>query len=241
MQTKTKGIVLHQVKYTDSSNIVSIYTRQLGKISFIIRRSNNKKAIQHTSLLQPLSVVEINFSFQPKRSIHHINELKREFPFSQIPFDPIKSSVAIFMAEILGKTLRYTDIDEQLYDFLETSVLELDKCNRGVGNFHLSFMMQLSEYLGFSPNKDQIETARFFDLKNGIFEYFQPEHPYFLQPETTAAFKVLVNINFDKLDELSLSKSRRTELLHSLVEYYQLHIAGFQNVRSLDVLQHLWS
>lgn len=241
MQAKTTGIILHQLKYSDSSNIVSIYTRQFGRTTFMVRGANRKKSACRAALFQPLSVVEMDFSYQPKRDMHHLKEARIIQPFADIPFNPVKSSLAIFLAEVLHKTLKHTEADEHLYCFLEKSVFALDECTDGLGNFHLCFLMQLCEYLGFSPSDERVDDARFFDLQNGVFEYFQPNHPYFLQKENVEAFKVLTKMNFGTLHTLPLSKARRAELLNAMMDYYKLHLADFQTIKSVEVLQDIWT
>lgn len=241
MHVKTKGIVLHQVKYSDSSVIVNIYTQQFGRMSFMVRGVNRKKSSLRMALLQPLSVVEIDFMHHTKNSIHYLKELRMVQPFFDIPFNPVKNSLAIFVAEILHKSLKHTEQDEFLYHFLEKTVFDLDKTESGLGNFHLYFLLKFSEYLGFSPNTEQMETAHFFDLQNGVFERFQPNHFHFLQEDALQSFKVLMAINTGNLNSLSLSKNKRTELLNGLIEYYKLHLSDFQSIRSLEVLHHLWN
>ena len=241
MHAKTTGIVLHQLKYSDSSNIVSIYTRQFGRLTFMVRGANSKKSACRAGLFQPLSVLEINFSYQPKRDVHPLKEARSLQPFVGIPYHPVRSSLAIFLAEVLHKTLKHTEPDEYLYCFLEKSVFELDKCEEGLANFHLCFLVQLSEYLGFYPSSENVDSARFFDLQNGVFEYFQPNHPYFLQKENTEAFKVLTKMNFGTLNTLPLSKPCRAELLSAMMDYYKLHIADFQTIKSVEVLHDIFS
>ncbi len=157
MQVKTKGIVLHQVKYSDSSNIVNIYTQQFGRMTFMVRGINRKKSSLRTALLQPLSVVEIDFMHHAKNNMHHLREIRVVQPFFDIPFNPVKVSLAMFLVEILHKILHHAEKDEYLYGFLEKSVFDLDKCDQGLANFHLYFLIQLSNQLGFFPNNEEME------------------------------------------------------------------------------------
>lgn len=241
MQVKTKGIVLHQVKYSDSSNIVNIYTQQFGRMTFMVRGVNNKKSTLRTALLQPLSVVEIDFMHHAKNNMHHLKEIRAIQPFSDIPFNPVKGSLAMFLVEILHKTLRHSEQDEYLYDFLEKSVFDLDNCEKGLGNFHLYFLMQLSNHLGFFPNVEEMEICKIFDLQNGVFISDVPSHTHFLQNENAVDFKTLLNLELENLEALSLSKTRRTELLDAVVEYYKLHLPDLKSVNSLEVLHNLWN
>ena len=240
MQVKTTGIILHQVKYTDSSSIVIIYTREFGRISYMVRGANKKRSTCRAALLQPLSVVEIEADHNAKKALQSIREMRIAVPFYDIPFNPVKNALALFMAEVLHKTLRHTENDESLYDFIEESVCELDKCKMGLGNFHLIFMVQLSHHLGFAPSTENAEQAICFDLLNGTFEKQFPQHVHFLLPELTDFFRMLLTLDFDCSDSLRLNHRQRSELLNSLVEYYRLHLTDFHSITSISVLHKLW-
>ncbi len=240
MQVKTTGIILHQIRYTDSSNIVSIYTRKFGRMSYFVRGASKKKSACRPALLQPLSVVEIEAVHSPKRTIHTLREMRVALPFYEIPFDQVKIALALFIAEILHKTLKHSENDEELYNFIENSIRELDACKDGLGNFHLVFMTQLSHYLGFAPNMDNPDQAEYFDLMNGIFIHQPPSHIHYLKPETTDALKKLTTLDYQNLNTMKLSRSERSELLDKLIEYYQLHLPDFFPVASLDILHKLW-
>ena len=96
MLSKTTGIILHQVKYSDSRSIVSIYTRKFGRVSYMVRGANNKKSTCRAALLQPLSVVEIDVFHNPKKDIQTIKDMRIAIPFFHIPYDPVKNGLALF-------------------------------------------------------------------------------------------------------------------------------------------------
>lgn len=58
MLQKTVGIVLHTLKYNDTSNIVDIYTRENGRTSFLVSVPRSRKSAVKTVLFQPLSMIE---------------------------------------------------------------------------------------------------------------------------------------------------------------------------------------
>lgn len=239
MQEKSKGIVLFQIKYSDTSNIVNIYTEKFGKIAFLVR-NGKKKSASKSALFQPLTILDIDFSYSSKKELQYIKESRVVFPFNSIPYEPVKSSLVMFLAEILQKTLRHSETDKMLYDFLESSILELDNCSTGLGNFHICFLIKLSEHLGFSPNEENMEQARYFDLQNGVFERYKPLSGIFLQNEDLEHFKKIINIEYNSLSSLQLSKNNRAKMLDILTDYYKLHLPDFQPIRSLEVLRSLW-
>lgn len=240
MQAKTTGIILHQVKYSDSQSIVSIYTREFGRMSYMVRGANRKKSATRSALLQPLSIVEIDVNHNPKKDIQSIRDMRVAVPFYHIPYDPVKNCLALFMTEVLHKTLKHSENDEDLYNFIENSVCELDKCEEGVGNFHLVFMAGLARQLGFAPDMMNGNGYMYFDMMNGVFERSQPPHTHFLEGSQAEAFKSIMKLDYDCLNSLPMNRIQRAGVLNNFVEYYKLHLADFHSLHSIEVMHKLW-
>lgn len=239
MQVKTTGIVLHSTKHTDSSSIITIYTHQFGRVSYLIHGANKKKSLVRAAMVQPLSLVELDVFHKPGKEIQQIKDIRMEYQFNNIPFDPVKNSLALFISELLFRVLRQTEPDESLFLFLENSIQQLDCCETGVANFHLVFMLKLSRYLGFEPNKDEDE-ANYLDLMNGVFQRQRPLHSHFLLPDVSVDFNGVLLANYSDMGNLKFTRGRRTKLLESMIEYYRLHIPDFHGLHSLAVLQSLF-
>jgi len=239
MQVKTSGIVLHSIKYSDSTTIITVYTHQFGRVSYMVHGVNKKKSANPAAFLQPLSLVEMDVYHTPGKNIQRLKEMRMAHPFTGIPFDPVKNSLALFISEVLFRTLRQTEPDENLYLFLENSILQLDYSKTAMSNYHLVFLLKLTRYLGFEPNQDN-EVVNYFDLMNGVFMKEKPPHTHFILPETTADFINVLNADYSSMQYVTFTRIRRANLLQSIVEYYQLHIPDFHGLHSLPVLQSLF-
>jgi len=239
MLVKTNGIVLHSLKYSDSASIMTVYTRQFGRVSYMVHGVNKKKSVCRAAFLQALTIVEMDVLHVPGKEIQQIKDMRLAYPFVGIPFHPVKNSLALFISELLFRTLRRTEPDESLYLFLENSIQTLDCCEAGISNFHLIFLIKLSRHLGFEPNQDET-TATYFDLMNGVFLKQKPLHIHFLTSDMSGDFAALLHCDYSDMHELLLSRQRRVDLLESLIQYYRLHIPDFQGLHSLAVLQSLF-
>jgi len=239
MQVKTSGIILHSLKYTDSTTIITVYTRQFGKVTYMVRGVNKKRSVNPAAILQPLSLVEMDVYHTPGKNIQRLKEMRMEHPFSGIPFDPVKNALALFISEVLFRTLRQTEPDDSLYLFIENSILQLDCTVKGISNFHLVFLLKLTRYLGFEPNQDD-EQVNYFDLMNGVFLKEKPLHTHFTLPEVSSDFIRVLNADYSNMHNLAFTRARRAGLIQSIVEYYQLHIPDFHGLHSLSVLQSLF-
>lgn len=80
MLQKTQGIVLHSLKYKDTSIIVDIYTEVSGRASFLVPVSRSRKAAVKSVLFQPMSLVELEADFRPNTAIYKVKEAKSFYP-----------------------------------------------------------------------------------------------------------------------------------------------------------------
>ena len=106
MLQKTKGIVLHTLKYNDTSIIVDMYTELSGRASFLVTVPRSRKAAVKSVLFQPLSFIEFEADYRPNATLYRVKEAKSFYPFSSIPYDPYKSSMALFLSEFLYRAIR---------------------------------------------------------------------------------------------------------------------------------------
>jgi DNA repair protein RecO (recombination protein O) len=151
MLEKTRGIVLNQIKYTDSGIIARLYTRKFGRQSFIIKGMRNRKAGKHAILFQPMFILDLELYYKASREMQVMKEFSVSYTPSDIFTDIKKSCVAIFLSEVLTSVLREESPHEEMYDFIEESVIYFDRCRESYANFHIGFLAGLSSFLGFEP------------------------------------------------------------------------------------------
>ena len=143
----------------------------------------------------------------------------------------------MFLNEVLYKSIKQQQGDEQLFSFIFHAIELLDHQNGSPANFHLVFMIRLSRYLGFYPDNYKPDGADFFDMKNGMFSRYKPENWQYLSPPHTQNFYLLLQQGFDGIENINLKNDERRYLLNKLLEYYAMHIDGFGNIKSHEVLE----
>lgn len=241
MTTKTPGIVLRIVRYSDKSSIATIYTREFGRISYMIYGLSGKKSSLKSALFLPLSIIEITAIHLPGKDIQQLKDVRIEYALNSISNDPAKNAIALFLTELLFKTLKQPEADETVFDFIKQAIQLLNEIDKGmIANFHLIFMMKLTRYLGFEPNREDGE-ATYFDLLNGVFLKNKPIHIHFLNAEITRAFATILDSDFTKMESIDINRSKRNDLLNGLIEYYRLHMSDFYKLNSTAVLHELFN
>jgi len=146
--------------------------------------------------------------------------------------------MTLFLAEILSNSIYEEEQNEDLFQYLEAAFQWLDT-NDKISNFHLYFLLKLTQYLGFYPDTKNSD-AKCFDLLEGEFTNTPSINPI-LTDENLIFFKTFLGTNFDAIQSIKMSKKNRQELLQSLVMYFELHLQGFRKPKSLAVLNEVFN
>lgn len=229
MLHKTKGVALSYIRYRESSIIAKVYTESFGIQTYIVNgvRSSKSKT-NKIALFQPLTLLDMVVYHKNKEdTIHRISELKCYSPFQTLPYDMYKSSLAMFITEILGKTLKEEETNEPLFQFIEASVLYLDEAEGGFENFHIQFLLQFASYLGFG-----VESIA--DLEGELRENY---YPHIADSKEHHATEQLLMNGYGV--EVALDRKRRVDILEKLLFFYKIHMDTLGEIRSLDVLKEV--
>ncbi|WGK65975.1 DNA repair protein RecO [Croceiramulus getboli] len=238
MLVNTPAIVISTLKYGEADLIARCYTLSSGLKSYLLRGIlKSRKGKLRTAMFQPLTQLEIEAFHKDKGTLERIREAKVLQPYQTLHTDVVKTSIVMFLSEVLRLAIQEEEQNERLYHFLAHGFQWLDTHDR-IANFHLFFLLQLTQYLGFYPD-DSESNFPAFNLEAG---QFVPEDssPLTIGLEETTTLKLLLGINFDDLEHVKLNQHQRARFLNVLIEYYMLHLHGFKKPRSLAVLQSIF-
>lgn len=162
MLKKTEGVVLSAIRYKESSIIVRIFSRELGLKSYIINGVRTQGAKSKAALYQPMTLLDLVVYEKEGAGLQRISEAKIDYAYQLIPFDFVRSGILMFMAEVCSKTLYENYQNEWLFDFLKSSLKQLDQKNIDIKHFPLVFLIQEANYLGFGPEiaSDYLEESK---------------------------------------------------------------------------------
>ena len=235
----TKAIVLSSLKFGDTSLIVKCYTQYEGLKSYLIRGVlKAKKGGVKVAYFQPLTQLKIVANHNTKNNLNSIKEVQVSYPFKTIYNDIVKQSVVMFLSEILSYSIQEEEENSSLFTYLETAFIWLD-IHDNVSNFHLLFLLNLSGFLGFYPDLSDNDKLG-FNLLEGNFSDSVHEKNV-ISGNNFYQFKKLLGINFDSIEKVSFSKSERQVILQIIIRYFELHLDGFRNPKSLQILETVFS
>jgi len=225
MLFKTRGIVLNFIKYSESSIIAKVYTEEFGIQSYIVNSIRSKNSKTKIALFQPLTLLDLVVYHKPSGGLQRISELKCLYPFKSIPFELHKSAVAIFIAEVLSKTLKEDYSNYPLFQYLFQTIATLDEATSTIENFHLKFLINLSSYLGFMPTcvNDILTTG------------------YIKAASTLETEYIEMLLSQSDLALITTKNSTRRICMEYLAEFYSYHVENFGTLNSIKVLREVFS
>jgi DNA repair protein RecO (recombination protein O) len=237
MQVKTKAIVISALKFQEKSLIVKCFTLTHGLKSYFVRDAfSSRKSNQKIAYFQPLSILDIEAVHKNKGTLENFKEIKIATPFHSIHTDIVKSTIVLFLSEILHHSIHEEEKNEPLFAFLEAALQWLDNHNETT-NFHLILLLEMTKYFGFYPDVSDKDQA-FFELIEGVFSPFHAVSS--LTEHETLLFKKLIELKWDS-DQKIFHVIERQILLKILMDYYSYHLDGFRKPKSLDVLKEVFA
>ena len=161
-------------------------------------------------------------------------------PLQNIYADPVKNAEALFLSEVLCQTIKEPEANTPLFAFIARSIQILNLMEEGKANFHLCFLLQLCNFLGFSPNMESYRPGYFFDMLNGIFSSTRPTHSYTLDTRESEVFARLTRMDFNNLGYFRFNRGERNAILDRILAYYRLHQPGIDELKSPEILRAIF-
>ncbi len=235
MFVSTKAIVLKSIRYQEKSLIVKCYTETNGTVNFFVPSIfSSKKNSSKIAYFQPLNLLEIDFEHKKKSNLEYFKNFQQAYP-SISNFDFKKNAILFFIAEVLDQVIKEQETDENLFHFLETSILWLNTHDL-IHNFHLVFMLELTKFLGFYPDVSSI-SFDYFDLLEGKFN--TQFNSFSITLEESNLFKKLIELKYSN-ENLIFSKTERQKLLIVLLTYFKHHNFEIKKTNSLEIFKELF-
>ena len=218
---KTRGIVFRFTKFKETSIIVTIFTEHFGLQTYIVNGVRSKSAKNKIALYQPLTLLNLVVYHRENANIERIKEISCLHPYRTIMANVKKSTLAMFLNELLNKTVREESHAGEIFQFLCDSLVALDSMEEGYENFHLMFLLKLCRFLGFGVyNLNEVLAGRVTD---------------------PATEKILIELlKADYETALNINNVQRRLLLELILKFYAEHMENLGEIKSVQVLRDVF-
>lgn len=237
MRTKIKGIVLNIVKHSDRHNVVNLYTPTHGRITCVAPAGGQRSKLPRLMLL---STIETEINFSSTRELQQLRTYALSDVHPSLYTDPMKMTIAIFLADFLNHLLKEAQPDAGIWKFIQGSLSLLD-ISRLSPNFHLVFISAIAPFVGIQPDLEGCNSNKWFDMRAGRYTAVAPPHNDFLPPGMSHWPSLLSRLTYYNADCLRLSGEQRYQILESILHYYALHIPGIASMKSHHVMREIFT
>ena len=249
MLSKTQIIVLHTIKHGDNGVVIQCYSNTVGRTALYLRVSAKNKII--LSNLHRLNILDV-VTYNSGSSMPTIRELAPSVRLDSLRTNIYKSTIAIFLSELLVKCVRESEQNAPLYNFLVSSINVLEHLGEGIANFHIHFMVHLCKLLGFMPTDNYSPELSVFDMEKAIFR--KPHYFYDLRdesmkiadearvftPQQSQLLHQLLNTKVIDIAGLRCTGDMRLQFAKQMLDYISHHLGIVLEIKSLDVLHDVF-
>lgn len=230
------AIVLRIVKYNDRMRIADVFTKERGRLSFAIPEGSAKSKHKSARVMwRPLALVEFDADIKSKSGIPRPKDSRVYVNFADMPYNPLKTMVAMFIDELLCGAIWGEQPDEPLYQFVEQSLILLDNDERNIANFHIAFAVSLLRFLGIEPIRKKGQAAPFYDLMAAEPADMLPAHEHRLVGQEAAALQLMLRMNYRNMRLFRFTRQQRLRTLEVINVFYKLHVPDFRTLKSVAV------
>ena len=230
-------IALRTIKLNDKQNLLSAWSREVGRITFSMPAGAGREAARRRALTRPLYCFEGVADIRPQREIHTVRDLRPHGAAGVLDLAVVKDMVGIFIAEVLDLILRQAAPDNDLSQFLfeATEILHEAESEGVVSYFPVHFLLRLTEHLGIGPDFDT--PGNIFDLREGRFFTAYPLHRDFADNSVAEDLRALSGTTYSTAPNLGWGRLQRNDMLDLLLRYLSIHITPLTSLHSLATLR----
>jgi len=215
---RTAGIVLKRSDYSETSKIVTIYTRDQGKVRVLAKGAKRKKS-GFLGILEPLSLLEVVY-IEGKRGLHTLKEAYLLEPYLRLRERLSRIAHGLFFLSLIDRTQADEDPDPKVFELLSLSLAALESVSLPE-NVSVVFQVRLISQFGSLPTLSScgacgcsLTQDAFYDAQSGSFlcQVCRKSDRWALQQGTLRALRRLAESPFERCGRVRLSKEQRVEI-----------------------------
>ncbi|MEO5928967.1 MAG: DNA repair protein RecO [Candidatus Kapaibacterium sp.] len=153
MIVKTDSIVLRTRKFRESSKIVTLYTREHGKMSVVARGVVRPKS-KYGSALQPMAFLSTIVYRKEGRDLHNLSIAEPLERFNVLSSSLERLSAGMAIVEIVEAAMHDEDRNEPLFEALLAALRTLNDPQSSEQSVVLWFLIRLATILGYAIRTD---------------------------------------------------------------------------------------
>jgi DNA repair protein RecO (recombination protein O) len=243
---RTEAIVLRSLDYGETSQIVTLFTREKGKTTVMAKGARRPKST-FGATLQPMAYTQVVFYFKPTRTLHMLRESSHMEPFHAIRQRLDKIGVGLRIVELVDALVQDEDPQPTVFDLALRALRHLDQSDKRIANIWPFVQLRMASALGVAPavQRDAVEAVTeshgWLSLNNGSVHPLDAEPRNALRASRSAlrAYAICARAPLPTVGRMRMHLPVQREMEQMVEAYMQHHFEEAYPTRGRDVLAQL--
>jgi recombinational DNA repair protein (RecF pathway) len=222
-----EAVILRTVNYGDTSKILTLYSKNNGKLSCIVKGARNIKS-RMLGVIEPFNHITIVFYNKENRDLQMLSKAETIKNFRVIKTDLDKLTISYRILEMMNKAVYDKEHSHELFELLIKSFNYINESNTDNSVSYLYFQVHLCEVLGISPI-DKIEE------EGGTFK----SRELLLNKAQYETIKFLLDNDIEKMSTVSAAGETILNLMSIYDKYLADHTENFIKLKSVRVFNQM--
>lgn len=238
----TEAIVLRTIDYSETSRIVTLFTREMGKTGVMAKGARAARS-RFGATLEPMTRISTVIHVRPGRDLQILSEASHVDHHPTLRSDMSRVEVGIRMIELVNALLPDREANLPVFSLLAGCLTALDQAPGRTGNVWPFFQLRLATLLGFGPsfNREDVQQLEgehgFLDLHSGSISLDMKEGWTPVRASRTAlrAFAIMARAELSDVLRMELSMAEASDVGGLVRSYVQHHVEESYPTRSARV------
>jgi DNA repair protein RecO len=243
MVTKTEAVVLRTVDYSESSLIVTLFTREHGVIAVIAKGAKRPKS-KFAALMVPGQVIEAVIYIKGTRNVQTLSEASYMLKLDQLRIDLEKLALTTTTLELIKQVLHENEVNELLFAFLVKFLRWINSYDNPGRIIFPYVQLRVMDHIGIGiqpeENLDSETSSGYMNIELGTLS--QSAEGAESIRLTSKQFQFIRDTLFSKkqsIFEIDLEKSELSDLIGYLDRYIRYHIEGVKPRKSDEIFEKI--
>jgi len=242
---RTEAVVLRSLDYGETSQIVTLLTREKGKIGVMAKGARRTKS-SFGSTLQPMSYTQVVFYYKPTRELQILSESSHVESYHQLRRSLRSITVGLRIVELVDALVEEEDPQPEMFALTVRALRRLNRTEARASNLWPFVQLRLARLLGIAPaiEREHVEAVEDEGLlsraNGGVYPNdAAPEAPRRASRAALRAYAVFARADLDTVMRMELTPAVRREVEGLIRDFLRYHVEEAYPDRSQAVIAQL--
>jgi len=246
---KAHAIVLHSKKQGETSKIVTLYTREFGRLTAMAKGSRGVKS-KYLGVLETFNYIDIVFYKKENRGLQYLSQASILEPFQSIHAVLGKMALASIPCEVIHRGEEENHSHPKVFTLLLDTMRAIEQNDKNLRNIVRTFLMRYITFAGFEPTleachgcgRKDLSDMSYISLLHGTYscDHCGPgEDSIALSNPAMTYLRWFMKARVADAAALAASAAVGKECDDFLYNYIRTQIEPLSSLRSIEHLQNL--